>query len=161
MRAAKRAHQICRFDRVGALSTDPIQFLASTCFRQLKTLLSTLLRPLRHLSSINPRTLARAMVEQSEPIALSEPTSRPTFSRNVTTSDLGRIHMQAVKNTVLKSHGRPPWYFFLSREGGTFLSKFYQVWRGRATDKRRVRGGHRWYVITRATVHTSPHVDTI
>ena len=50
------------------------------------------------------------MVEQSEPIALNDVSLRPTISRNVTTSDLGRIPMQAMKNTVLKSHGRPPWY---------------------------------------------------
>ncbi|KAJ3537673.1 hypothetical protein NM688_g6646 [Phlebia brevispora] len=50
------------------------------------------------------------MVEQSEPIALNSSLDRPTLSRNVTTSDLGRLPLQAMKNTVLKSHGRPPWY---------------------------------------------------
>ena len=54
--------------------------------------------------------LTAIMVEQSEPIALNDNASKPTITRNVTTSDLGRIPMQAVKNTVLKSHGRPPWY---------------------------------------------------
>ena len=58
---------------------------------------------------LTPEAHARTMVEQSEPIALNDALSRPTISRNVTTSDVGRFPMHAVKNTVLKSHGRPPW----------------------------------------------------
>ncbi|KAI0777112.1 armadillo/beta-catenin/plakoglobin [Irpex lacteus] len=48
--------------------------------------------------------------EISAPASLDVPPGRPTLSRNVTTTDLGRIQLQAMKNTVLKSHGRPPWY---------------------------------------------------
>ena len=78
---------------------------------------------------------------------LLDASARPPLSRSITnTLSPGRseIFLQAKKNTILTSHGRPPWY--VSR--GTFKNlsdlTLYQVQRGWSSSLRRVRDRYRW-----------------
>ncbi|KAK7691089.1 hypothetical protein QCA50_006192 [Cerrena zonata] len=55
------------------------------------------------------------MTDESSSIFINvDSESRPVLSRSVSESGVSRAHnaitLQAKKNTVLKSHGRPPWY---------------------------------------------------
>lgn len=66
-------------------------------------------------------------MSDDESVTLNVPSIRPSLSRAPTGSDLSahtsRIQIQTLKNTLLKSHGRPPWY----SEDGQHISEAFVI----------------------------------
>lgn len=99
-------------------------------------------------------TRATTMSDDGASVTLNVP-SRPSLSRSVTSSDNlsgqgSRIHLQTLKNTLLKSHGRPPWYVVCKMALINYSDKWDvhgQVWRGWHAYLRCVRHRNSWCVI--------------